>query len=67
MWRRVVCWDATDVSEEHIASIFRVKENFSKNQRVSRWQETSRLESFQSIWMQSFYVSSQETSQVKGL
>jgi hypothetical protein len=22
MWRRVVCWVATDVSEEHIASIF---------------------------------------------
>jgi hypothetical protein len=24
--------------EEHIASIFRVEENFSKNQHVSRWQ-----------------------------
>jgi hypothetical protein len=31
MWRRVVCWDATDVSEEHIASIFRVEETFSKS------------------------------------
>jgi hypothetical protein len=38
MWGRVVCWDATDVSEEHIASIFRVEENFSKNQQESRWQ-----------------------------
>jgi hypothetical protein len=26
----VVCWDATDVSEEHVASIFRVEENSSK-------------------------------------
>jgi hypothetical protein len=26
MWRRVVCWVATDLSEEHIASIFRVEE-----------------------------------------
>jgi hypothetical protein len=26
MWPRVVCWVATDVSEEHIASIFRVEE-----------------------------------------
>jgi hypothetical protein len=25
IWRRVVCWVATDVSEEHIASIFRVE------------------------------------------
>jgi hypothetical protein len=22
MWRRVVCWDAADVSDEHIASFF---------------------------------------------
>jgi hypothetical protein len=29
MWLHVVCWDATDVSEEHIASIFRDEENFS--------------------------------------
>jgi hypothetical protein len=37
MWRRAVCWVATDVSEEHIASIFRVEENnFSKNQQASR-------------------------------
>jgi hypothetical protein len=28
MWRLVVCWDVTDVSEEHIASIFRVEEFF---------------------------------------
>jgi hypothetical protein len=29
IWRRVVCWVTTDVSEEHIASIFRVKEILS--------------------------------------
>jgi hypothetical protein len=29
IWRRVVCWVATDVSEEHIASIFRVEEIIS--------------------------------------
>jgi hypothetical protein len=29
MWRHVVCWNATDVSEEHIASIFRFEENIS--------------------------------------
>jgi hypothetical protein len=26
IWRRVVCWVSTDVSEEHVASIFRVEE-----------------------------------------
>jgi hypothetical protein len=36
MWRCVVCWDATDISEEHIAFIFTVEENFSKNQQISR-------------------------------
>jgi hypothetical protein len=30
--------DAADVLEEHIASSFRVEENFSKDQQVSRWQ-----------------------------
>jgi hypothetical protein len=35
MWRRVVCWDATDVSEEHIASIFRAEEKFQQDQQVS--------------------------------
>jgi hypothetical protein len=29
---------STDVSEEHIASIFRVEEIGSANQRASRWQ-----------------------------
>jgi hypothetical protein len=29
IWRRVVCWVATDVSEEHIAFIFRVEEIIS--------------------------------------
>jgi hypothetical protein len=29
MWRRVVCWVAIDISEEHIASIFRVEEIIS--------------------------------------
>jgi hypothetical protein len=29
MWLRLVCWVATDVSEEHIASIFRVEEIIS--------------------------------------
>jgi hypothetical protein len=30
MWRRVVFWDATDVSEEHIASIFRAEKKFGQ-------------------------------------
>jgi hypothetical protein len=34
MWRRVVCWVATDVSEEHIASIFRVEEIISASKQV---------------------------------
>jgi hypothetical protein len=33
----------TDVSEEHIASIFRVEEIGSANQRASRWQATTCL------------------------
>jgi hypothetical protein len=35
MWRRVVCWVATDVSEEHIASIFRVEEIISASKQVA--------------------------------
>jgi hypothetical protein len=38
IWRRVVRRVSTDVSEEHIASIFRVEEIGSANQRASRWQ-----------------------------
>jgi hypothetical protein len=30
MWRRVVCWVATDLSEEHIASIFRVEKTIQQ-------------------------------------
>jgi hypothetical protein len=30
IWRRVVRWVEPDVSEEHIASVFRVEEEFSK-------------------------------------
>jgi hypothetical protein len=37
-WRRVVRWNSTDVSEELIASIFRVEKIGSANQRASRWQ-----------------------------
>jgi hypothetical protein len=33
IWRRVVCCVATDVSEEHSASIFRVEEKSSKPRR----------------------------------
>jgi hypothetical protein len=36
-WRRVIRWVSTDVSEEHIASIFRVEEIGSANQQASRW------------------------------
>jgi hypothetical protein len=36
-WRRVVRWVSTDVSDDHIASIFRVEEIGSANQRASRW------------------------------
>jgi hypothetical protein len=38
IWRLVVRWVSTNVSEEHIASIFRVEEIGSANQRASRWQ-----------------------------
>jgi hypothetical protein len=38
IWRRVVCWVSTDVSEKHIAYIFRVEEIGSANQRATRWQ-----------------------------
>jgi hypothetical protein len=34
IWRRVLRWVSTDVSEEHIASIFRVEEICSGNQRA---------------------------------
>jgi hypothetical protein len=37
IWRRVVRWVSTDVSEEHIASIFKVEEIGSANQRTSRF------------------------------
>jgi hypothetical protein len=37
IWRRVVRWVSTDVSEELIASIFRVEEIGSANQRATRW------------------------------
>jgi hypothetical protein len=37
MWRRVVCWVATDVSEEHHLHLEGRRNNFSKNQQVSRW------------------------------
>jgi hypothetical protein len=37
IWRRVVRLVSTDVSEEHIASIFRIEEISSANQRASRW------------------------------
>jgi hypothetical protein len=34
---------STDVSEEHIASIFRVEEiSSARNQQASRWQRTTR-------------------------
>jgi hypothetical protein len=44
--KSIIFWDmtpcsplsSTDVSEEHIASIFRVEEIGSTNQRASRWQ-----------------------------
>jgi hypothetical protein len=43
--KSIIFWDmtpcspliSTDVSEEHIASIFRVEEIGSANQRASRW------------------------------
>jgi hypothetical protein len=38
IWRRVVRWVLSDVSEEHIASTFRVEEIGTENQRASRWQ-----------------------------
>jgi hypothetical protein len=39
IWRRAVCWVSTDVSEEHIASIFRVEKiSWARNQHESRWQ-----------------------------
>jgi hypothetical protein len=41
IWRRVVCWVATDVSEEHIASIFRVEEIISA--RTSKQVEADTL------------------------
>jgi hypothetical protein len=42
IWRRVVRWVSTDVSEEQIASIFRVEEIVSANQQASKWQQTTR-------------------------
>jgi hypothetical protein len=37
IWRRVVSWVATDVSEEHIASILRVEEIISAFHLLARW------------------------------
>jgi hypothetical protein len=37
IWRRVVRWVSTYVLEEHIASIFRVEETGSANQRLRPW------------------------------
>jgi hypothetical protein len=37
IWCRVVCWVATDVSEEHIASLFRVEEIFSACHLLTCW------------------------------
>jgi hypothetical protein len=36
IWRHVVCWVSTDVSEEHIASIFRVEEIILARNRQAR-------------------------------
>jgi hypothetical protein len=38
IWRHVVRWVSTEVSEEHIASIFRVEViSSTRNQQASRW------------------------------
>jgi hypothetical protein len=42
--RSAVRWMSTDVSEEHIASIFRIEKiSSARNQRASRWKATCLL------------------------
>jgi hypothetical protein len=62
IWRRVVHWVSTDVSEEHIASIFRVEEIGSANQRASRWKNKNysnkRLSEFKgdNFWSETYFL-----------
>jgi hypothetical protein len=67
MWRRVVCWDATDVLEEHIASIW----NFLRPWRWRRYVppkrrlHLNRLHGVTSQKMILFIITSVKTSNPK--